>query len=50
MYDWAQNTAAIFPTIGTGYLAWFVLLAGVIALLHVSGRGRTGWEALGSFS
>ena len=47
MYRWAQNTAAIFPTIGTGYLCWFVLLAGVIALLRASGRGRSGWEVLG---
>ena len=44
MYGWAQNTAAIFPTIGTGYLSWFVLLAGVVALLRASGRGRAGWE------
>ena len=47
MYGWAQNTAAIFPTIGTGYLSWFVLLAGVVALLRASGRGRTGWECFG---
>ena len=30
-----------------GYLSWFVLLAGVIALLRASGRGRTGWEVFG---
>jgi hypothetical protein len=47
MYEWAQNTAAIFPTIGSGYLAWFVLLAGVVAVLRASGRGRTGWEVFG---
>lgn len=47
MYKWAQNSAAIFPTIGLGYLSWFVLLAGVVALLRASGRGRTGWEAFG---
>ena len=47
MYLWAQHNAAIFPTIGLGYWSWFVLLAGVIALLRASGRGRTGWEAFG---
>ena len=47
MYLWAQRTAAIFPTIGIGYLSWFVLLAGVVALLRASGRGRTGWEVFG---
>jgi hypothetical protein len=47
MYVWAQNSAAIFPTIGLGYYSWFVLLAGVVALLRASGRGRTGWEAFG---
>jgi hypothetical protein len=47
MYHWAQNSAALFPTIGLGYLSWFFLLAGVIALLRASGRGRTGWEVVG---
>jgi Glycosyltransferase family 87 len=50
MYKWAQNSAAIFPTIGLGYWSWFVLLAGVVALLRASGRGRTGWEAFGVVS
>ena len=47
MYKWAQDTAAIFPTIGLGYWSWFVLLAGVVALLRASGRGHTGWEVFG---
>jgi len=47
MYKWAQDTGAIFPTIGLGYWSWFVLLAGVVALLRASGRGHTGWEAFG---
>jgi len=47
MYKWAQNSAAIFPTIGLGYWSWFILLAGVVALLRASGRGHTGWEAFG---
>ena len=47
MYHWAQNSVAIFPTIGFGYFSWFFLLAGVVALLRASGRGRTGWEAFG---
>jgi hypothetical protein len=47
MYHWAQNTAAIFPTIGLGYLSWFFLLAGVVAVLRAAGRGRSGWEVVG---
>jgi hypothetical protein len=47
MYHWAQNSAAIFPTIGFGYVSWFFLLAGVVALLRAAGRGRTGWEVFG---
>lgn len=47
MYKWGHFSAAIFPTIGVGYLSWFFLLAGTIALLRASGRGRTGWEAFG---
>ena len=42
MYNWAQNSAAIFPTIGFGYISWFFLLVGVVAVLRASGRGRTG--------
>ena len=45
MYHWAQGSAAIFPTVGFGYFSWFFLLAGVVAVLRASGRGRTGWEA-----
>jgi hypothetical protein len=47
MYHWAQNSLALFPTIGLGYLSWFFLLAGVIALLRATGRGRSGWEVVG---
>jgi hypothetical protein len=37
----------IFPTIGLGYLSWFLLLAGIVALLRTAGRGRSGWEVFG---
>ena len=47
MYKCAQNSVAIFLTIGLGYWSCFVLLAGMVALLRASGRGRTGWEAFG---
>ena len=47
MYRWAHQSRAMVPTLGLGYLTWFVLLAGVVALLRASGRGRTGWEAAG---
>ena len=47
MYPWAHSSRALVPTIGFGYLAWFVVLAGVVALIRASGRGRSGWEAAG---
>lgn len=47
MYRWAGAARPLLPTLGLGYLAWFGLLAGVVALLRASGRGRSGWEALG---
>jgi len=47
MYIWSLRSLAAFPTVGIGYLSWFVLLAGVVALLRASGRGRSGWEVFG---
>jgi hypothetical protein len=46
MYVWAHQTRALWPTLGLGYLSWFPLLAGVVAVVRASGRGRRGWEAL----
>jgi hypothetical protein len=46
MYLWAGKTFAVIPTIGVGYLSWFFLLAGIVACLRASGRGRCGWEAV----
>jgi hypothetical protein len=47
MYYWALRGRAIFATVGIGYFSWLVLLAGVVALLRASGRGRRGWEVSG---
>jgi hypothetical protein len=44
MTQWAIQSNATVTTVRIGYVGWFVLLAGVIALLRVSGRGRCGWE------
>lgn len=46
MYRWADGSLALVPTVNLGYLSWFFFLAGLIALLRASGRGRCGWEAL----
>jgi Glycosyltransferase family 87 len=46
-YHWAHKTRALYSTIGLGYVAWFVMLAGVVALLRAAGRGRCGWELAG---
>jgi len=47
MYLWSLRSLANYPTVGIGYLSWFVLLAGAVALLRASGRGRSGWEVFG---
>jgi hypothetical protein len=44
MYEWAGATRVSVPTVGIGYLSWFVLMGGAIAMLRASGRGRCGWE------
>jgi len=44
MTHWATEAKALNPTVQLGYLSWFALMAGVVALLRASGRGRCGWE------
>jgi hypothetical protein len=44
MAQWAVRSGALLPTIRLGYLSWLVLMAGVVAFLRASGRGRCGWE------
>lgn len=46
MFHWSTRSDAILPTIRIGYIVWLPLLAGVVALLRASGRGRRGWEPL----
>jgi hypothetical protein len=43
---WVQNSDAWGPTLRIGFVGWLALMAGVIALLRASGRGRRGWEPL----
>jgi hypothetical protein len=44
MYHWSLRSHALLPTVQIGYVSWFLLMGGVIALLRASGRGRCGWE------
>jgi len=46
LFAWAHSNRTLWPTLGIGYLSWFALLSGVIAVVRASGRGRRGWEAL----
>ena len=46
MYKWSVQSGAALPTVRLGYLSWFVLMGGVVALLRASGRGRCRWEPL----
>jgi hypothetical protein len=44
MYHWSIQSHALLPTVQIGYVAWFLLMGGIVALLRASGRGRCGWE------
>jgi hypothetical protein len=41
---WSLSTKAISSTVKIGYLGWFALMAGIVALLRTTGRGRSRWE------
>ena len=41
---WSIRSGAIVPTMRLGFLGWLVLMAGLVALLRTSGRGRCRWE------
>jgi hypothetical protein len=43
---WYPRAHALYPTLRIGCVAWLALMAGVIAWLRASGRGRCGWEPL----
>jgi hypothetical protein len=44
MANWGLKSNAVTPTLRVGYVGWILLLAGVVAVLRVSGRGLRGWE------
>jgi hypothetical protein len=44
MTRWSHQTHALTPTLRFGYLGWFLLAAGIVAVMRSSGRGRNGWE------
>ena len=46
---WSFHVGALHETLRFGYVAWFVLAAGVVAALRATGRGRCGWEPLALF-
>jgi hypothetical protein len=41
---WSHQTHALTATLRFGYLGWFALAAGIVAVMRSSGRGRNGWE------
>jgi len=47
MYHWSLQSHALEPTLQLGYLTWFILAVGTVALLRASGRRQTIWEPLG---
>ena len=44
MTRWSTRSEALATTMKVGYLCWFPLMAGVVAVLRASGRGRSRWE------
>ncbi len=44
MTRWSNHAHALTPTLRFGYLGWFALAAGIVAVIRSSGRGRNGWE------
>jgi hypothetical protein len=46
VYQWSFHSRALTSTLRIGYVGWLALLAGVVALLRASGRGRSRWEPL----
>lgn len=41
---WSNHAHALTPTLRFGYVGWFVLAAGIVAVMRSCGRGRNGWE------
>lgn len=41
---WYVHAGALTPTVNLGLFTWFALLAGLVAFLRASGRGRCRWE------
>ena len=46
MDRWVKRTGVVEPTLWIGCVTWLALMAGMIAWLRASGRGRCGWEPL----
>jgi len=45
-HAWLVSADALSDTLRIGYVTWIALLAGIVALLRASGRGRRVWEPL----
>jgi hypothetical protein len=43
---WGPQSGALIPTTRIGSVSWLALMAGVVAWLRASGRGRRWWEPL----
>ncbi len=41
---WSLSAKTIGSTVKIGYLGWFALMAGIVALLRTTERGRSRWE------
>jgi hypothetical protein len=44
MTQWSYQSGVGQSSVRLGVLSWFVLMAGLVALLRATGRGRCGWE------
>jgi hypothetical protein len=41
---WSEQARVVTATVKIAFVSWFALMAGVIALIRTTRRGRTGWE------
>ncbi len=46
MYKWSFESSSALNSVRLGYLSWLFLMAGVVAMLRASGRGRCAWEPM----
>jgi hypothetical protein len=50
LFHWSVRSSAIVPTVRIGYVAWIVILGGVVYLVRSTALRNTGWEVAAGFA